>query len=114
MFELGHPTRIIMHSHSLRHLFRVAFTTLEISPLIPSPFFKFVSPPTRGFPGDASGKEPACQCRLDRRDSDSILGQEDPLEEGTATCSSILGWRILWTEELGGLQSIGSHRARHD
>ena len=35
------------------------------------------------------------------------LGQEDPLEEGMATHSSILAWRIPWTEEPGGLQSIG-------
>ena len=35
------------------------------------------------------------------------LGQEDPLEEGVATYSSILSWRILWTGEPGGLQSIG-------
>ena len=35
------------------------------------------------------------------------LGEEDPLEEGTATHSSILAWRIPWTEEPGGLQSIG-------
>ena len=37
------------------------------------------------------------------------LGQEDPLEEGMATHSSILAWRILWIEEPGGL-SMGSHR----
>ena len=36
------------------------------------------------------------------------LGQEDPLEEGMATHSTILVWRIPWTEEHGGLQSIGS------
>ena len=42
------------------------------------------------------------------------LGGEDPLEEGMATHSSILAWRILWTEEPGGLQSIGSQRVRHD
>ena len=36
------------------------------------------------------------------------LGVEDPLKEGLATHSSILAWRILWTEELGGLQSMGS------
>ena len=42
------------------------------------------------------------------------LGQEDPLEEGRATPSSILAWRIPWTEEPGELQSIGSHRVRHD
>ena len=42
------------------------------------------------------------------------LGQEDPLEEEMATQSSILTWRILWTEELGGLQSMGSQRIGHD
>ena len=42
------------------------------------------------------------------------LGQEDPLEEGMATHSSIPAWRIPWTEEPGGLQSIGSQRVRHD
>ena len=36
------------------------------------------------------------------------LGQEDPLEEGMATHSSVLAWRISWTEEPGGLQSTGS------
>ena len=41
-------------------------------------------------------------------------GQEDPLEEGMVTHSSILAWRILWTEETGGLQSMGSQRAGHD
>ena len=42
------------------------------------------------------------------------LGQEDPLEKGMATHSSILAWRIAWTEEPGGLQSMGSQRVRHD
>ena len=41
------------------------------------------------------------------------LGQKDPLEE-MATHSSILAWEIPWTEELGGLQSKGSQRVRHD
>ena len=36
-----------------------------------------------------------------------FLGQKDPLEEGTASHSSFLAWKIPWTEELGGLQSIG-------
>ena len=43
-----------------------------------------------------------------------IPGWEDPLEEVLATHSSILAWRILWIEEPGGLQSVGSHRAGHD
>ena len=42
------------------------------------------------------------------------LSQEDPLEKEVATHSSILAWRIPWTEEPGGLQSIGSERVRHD
>ena len=42
------------------------------------------------------------------------LGQGDLLEEGMATHSSILAWRIPWTEEPGGLQSIGSQTAGHD
>ena len=42
------------------------------------------------------------------------LGQEDLLEEGMATHSSILAWRIPWTEKPGRLQSIGPERAGHD
>ena len=42
------------------------------------------------------------------------LGLEDSLEKGKATHSSILAWRIIWTEEAGGLQSMGSQRVRHD
>ena len=42
------------------------------------------------------------------------LGQEDPLEEGMATHSSIVAWIIPWTEEPGRLQSMGSQRVGHD
>ena len=42
------------------------------------------------------------------------LGQEDPLEEEMATHSSILAWRIPWTEDPGGLQFMGMQRAGHD
>ena len=42
------------------------------------------------------------------------LGWEDPLEKEMATHSSILAWRIPWTEEPGGLQSMGSQRVGHD
>ena len=42
------------------------------------------------------------------------LGWEDPLKEGVATHSSVLAWRIPWTEEPGGLQSMGSQRVRYD
>ena len=44
----------------------------------------------------------------------SIPGLEDPLEEEIATHSSILAWKIPWTEEPGGLQSTGSQRVGHD
>ena len=43
-----------------------------------------------------------------------FLGWEDPLEEGMATHSSILIWRIPWTEKPGRIQSMGSQRVRHD
>ena len=52
-----------------------------------------------------SGKESACKYR--RCTWAGSLGGEDPLEEGTATHCSILAWRIPWTEEPDGLQSIG-------
>ena len=42
------------------------------------------------------------------------LGQDDPLEKGMATHSSVLAWRIPWTEEPGSPQSMGLQRVRHD
>ena len=42
------------------------------------------------------------------------LGQEDPLEKGMATHSSILAWRIPWTRKPGGLQAMGSQRVRYN
>ena len=42
------------------------------------------------------------------------MGQEDPLGKGMATYSSILAWRIPWTEEAGGLWSMGLQRVRHN
>ena len=50
-------------------------------------------------PGGASGKEPTCQAGDVRDTGAQSLGQEDPLEEGMATQSSILAWRIPWTEK---------------
>ena len=44
----------------------------------------------------------------------SSLGQEDPLMKAMATHSRILGWRIRWTEEPGGLQSVGWQNVEHD
>ena len=65
------------------------------------------------FPGDASGKESSYYCRRHRRRG-SLVGREDALEKETATHSSVLAWRIPWTEEPGGLQSMGSHRVGYD
>ena len=56
--------------------------------------------------GDLLVKNPPANARS--------LGQEDPLDEGIATHSSILAWRIPWIEETGGLQPMGSQRVGHD
>ena len=50
----------------------------------------------------------------DTRDLGSLLGWENSLEEKVTAHSSILAWRIPWTEKPGGLQSIGSQRVRHN
>ena len=60
---------------------------------------------TGGFPGHSVVKHPS---------ANAGVGQEDPLEKGMATHSSILAWEIPWTEEPGGLQSVGVQRVRHD
>ena len=59
--------------------------------------------PHLGFPGGASGKEPTCQCRRHKKMGIRYLGREDPLEKVMTTRSSILAWRIPWTEEPGEL-----------
>ena len=59
-----------------------------------------------GFPSSSVSKESAC--------SVGDLGQEDPLEKEMATHSSILAWKILWTEEPGRVQSMGSQRVGHN
>ena len=58
-------------------------------------------------------KNPAANAG-DLGDVGSIPGWDDPLEEGMATHSSILAWKIPWTEEAGRLQSMGLQRLRHD
>ena len=64
----------------------------------------------RGFPGGSVIKNPPANAG----NVHTIPGWEDPLEEEMATHSSILAWRIPWTEESGGLQPKGSQRAGHD
>ena len=72
-----------------------------------SKFLLFIScPSNRDFLGGSDSKElPAMQETWVQS-----LGQEDPLEKGMATHSSILAWRIPWTEEPDGLQSMGPQR----
>ena len=67
-----------------------------------------------GFPGDSSGKEPACQPRRYGRCGFDPCVRKIPLEEGRATYSTILAWRIPWTEGPGGLQSIGLQKVGHN
>ena len=63
-----------------------------------------------GFPSDSAVKDPSAMQETQVRS----LGWEDPLEEGMATHSSILAWRVPWIEEPGGLQSMGSQRVGHE
>ena len=62
------------------------------------------------FPGGSVGKESPAVWETQVRS----LGEEDSLEKEMATHSTILAWKIPWTKERGGLQSMGSQRVRHD
>ena len=64
----------------------------------------------KGFPGGSDGKESTGNAR----DLGLIPGWEDPLEECTATHPNILAWESPWTEEPGGIQSLGLQRVRYD
>ena len=65
----------------------------------------------RGFPGGSTIKNPPVMWELQEI---RVQSWEDPLEKGMATHSSILAWRIPWTEEPGGLQYIRMQRVGHD
>ena len=65
------------------------------------------------FPWWLRGKESPAKQELQEMQVQS-LGWEDPLEKGMATHSSILAWRMTWTEEPGGLQFMGLQRVGHD
>ena len=64
----------------------------------------------KGFPGDSVVKNLLVMQEMQVQS----LGWEDPLEKEMATHCSILAWRSPWTEEPGGIQSMGSKRVRHD
>ena len=68
----------------------------------------------QGFPGGARNRRTALQKQQTKEMRVRSLSWEDPLEEGMATHSSFLAWRLPWTEEPGGLQSMESQRARRD
>ena len=63
----------------------------------------------KGFPGSSDIKESACNA-----EDLGSLGRDDSLEKGLSTLSSILAWRIPWTEESGRLQSLVLQRVRHN
>ena len=67
-----------------------------------------------GFPGGTSGKESAFHCRRHMRYGFSSRDRKIPWRKKMTTHSSILIWKIPWTEEPGGLQSMGSQRVGHD
>ena len=67
-----------------------------------------------GFLSGASGKEPTCQCRRQKRHRLEPWIGKIPWRREWQPHSSILAWRIPWIEETGGLQSTGLQRVRHD
>ena len=81
-------------------IFRIEQTIISI----------FVFSTSQAFPGGSDHKESA----YNLGDPSLILGKEDPLENEMATHSSILAWRIPWTEEPGGLQHMRLERVKHD
>ena len=68
---------------------------------------KYMTTSISGFPGGSVVKNPPAKWEAWVRS----LGGEEPLEKRMASHSSILAWKILWTEETGGLQSMGSQRS---
>ena len=70
-------------------------------------YFTYDNVYVSGFPGDGSVVKNPPATQQPQEMQFRSLGQEEPLEKGIATHSSILAWRIPWTEEPGGLQSIG-------
>ena len=88
-------------------LFMVPFAVQKLVSLIRPHLFSFAF--IFIFLVHASGKEP-----LPMQETQESQDLEDPMQEGMATHSSILAWKIPWTEEPGGLQSIGLHRVGHN
>ena len=85
-------------------------SSMTNSLILKGTIFFFCNVKEEFFPGGSDGKQTTCNLG----DLASTPGCEDPLEKGPATHSSILAWRISWTEEPGRLQSMGWQRVRHD
>ena len=102
------PHRTKLQPLSLQQTPEIMHTTGETAQQ-ESSFFFFFSPQIPLVMAQTVQNPPALQETWVRS-----LGQEDPLEEGVATHSSILAWTNPWTEEPGGLQSTGSQRVGHD
>ena len=118
MWDLSSLTRDRTHPFHWKHGILTESMGLPGKPLIPC-IFKY-QPVCDGEEhlfrafldelSSSNGKEFACNAET----CVQSLGWEDPLGEGMATHSSILAWRIPWTKEPGGLQSMGLQRVRHD
>ena len=110
---LSHSSRLIQSpclsfmSHTAKSCWlSILRMVMEVSMLL----FPYISPSPWGFPGGSEVKVFACNVG----DLGLIPGSGRHLEKKMATHSSILAWRIPWTEEPGGLQSTGSQRVGHD
>ena len=95
---LGYSPWCRKESDTTERLHSLHSSYYELSSSLWSPL-----PSSLGFPGNSTGKESTTMQKTSVR----FMAQEDPLEKGTATHSSILAWRTPWTEEAGGLQSMG-------
>ena len=121
------PRSPVLHSHQqsqrprkmnlkVRHIFTWCVKHFR-PPTLKSRWRELGQGAWQGFQDSTGGlkkkkKKPAISGRPETRIQ--YLGQEDPPEEGMATDTTILAWRIPWTEEPGGLQSIRSHRVKHN
>ena len=96
------PSDLVQSSFQLHH----SCSSWQYPQLLPLCLF------TAGLPRWLSGKESTCQCQVMQEMPLLSLGQEDPLEKRMATHSSVLASEVPWTEEPGGLQSLGLQRLR--
>ena len=94
------------------YIYPINFWDGQYIPILKKMIWTFISSLEQllGFPGGSVVKNLPAKQKMQVRS----LDQEDPLEEGMTTHSSILAWEIPWTEELGRLESTGSQRVRHD